>query len=292
MIMSEVANRTHEPGATMIAVVAVDVPSRARIALTGDINGDAEPLLTATVDWLSALAPASVLLDLNAVTSATTTLPTFLARAAHAVPAAKLSVCRLLQASSMTSVMTAHDGTPESDCLPAADDHPSMSQWKIDAWSYAPATGVHELHLDDAGDLVDERDARADARQLSLDERETLLDERQRRLDDDREQHHTQLRAHTARVVTQQHQADKRDADTADRQFLADERERLLDERQQTLTAQTEQTDADARHNAETARRLHAIKDGLDRRVAVAELQEWLTTQPSTQDPNPPPAPT
>ncbi|MEU4626202.1 hypothetical protein AB0G04_40265 [Actinoplanes sp. NPDC023801] len=59
---------------------------RAYMCLAGEIDRDSSAILSRTVDWLTRVAPVSVLVDLAALTFACSALPNFLASVRHAVP--------------------------------------------------------------------------------------------------------------------------------------------------------------------------------------------------------------
>ncbi|MET8152487.1 hypothetical protein ACIBSW_22660 [Actinoplanes sp. NPDC049668] len=73
-------------GLTVTARATAGKERRAHVCLTGDIDLAASAVLSATIDWLTALAPVSVLVDLADVTFACSTLPNFVVRIRRAVP--------------------------------------------------------------------------------------------------------------------------------------------------------------------------------------------------------------
>ena len=81
-------NLVHESdhGLTVTARTAPGGDHRARVCLAGEIDVAAVVALSETVDWLTALAPVSVLVDLAELTFAGATLPNFVVRVRQAVP--------------------------------------------------------------------------------------------------------------------------------------------------------------------------------------------------------------
>ncbi len=59
---------------------------RTHVHLAGEMDMAASTVLSGTIDWLTRLAPASVLLDLTEVTFACATLPNFVVRLRQGLP--------------------------------------------------------------------------------------------------------------------------------------------------------------------------------------------------------------
>lgn len=103
-----------------LTVTARTRPGDARcvdVCLTGDIDMAALASLSETVDWLTALAPVYVRVDLAALTFACSTLPNFVVQVRRAVPDdAELILWRagpttswVLQVTDMAAIATLRD---------------------------------------------------------------------------------------------------------------------------------------------------------------------------------------
>lgn len=73
-------------GLTVTAHTRPGDDCRVHVCLSGEIDMAAVVALSKTVDWLTALAPVGVLVDLAELTFAGATLPNFVARVRQAVP--------------------------------------------------------------------------------------------------------------------------------------------------------------------------------------------------------------
>lgn len=84
--ISDGSYHASDHGLTVTARVLPGEGRRALVGLTGDIDMAASALLSTTVEWLTTLAPSSVLVDLADVTFASAMLPNFLVQMRRAVP--------------------------------------------------------------------------------------------------------------------------------------------------------------------------------------------------------------
>jgi anti-anti-sigma factor len=75
-----------DQGLAITAHVLPGDAGRARLRLAGDIDLASSALLSKTIDWLTAMAPFSVLVDLAEVTFASSALPNFVVRLSQGVP--------------------------------------------------------------------------------------------------------------------------------------------------------------------------------------------------------------
>jgi anti-anti-sigma factor len=73
-------------GLTITLLAVRGETRRARLSLAGEIDLGADGALRASVDWLTRLGPATVLIDLAYVTFAGSALPNFVVRASGALP--------------------------------------------------------------------------------------------------------------------------------------------------------------------------------------------------------------
>lgn len=94
---------------------------RAHVRLAGEIDMASCSVLSKTVDWLTTLAPVSVLVDLAELTFACSTLPNFVVRVRQALPDdAELILWRarpatewLLRVTDMATIATVRDEPTE-----------------------------------------------------------------------------------------------------------------------------------------------------------------------------------
>lgn len=83
---SDGSYQASDHGLTITARLLMGGDRRVNVCLTGDIDNAASDVLSGTVEWLAALAPASVLVDLADVTFACSALPNFVVQILQAVP--------------------------------------------------------------------------------------------------------------------------------------------------------------------------------------------------------------
>jgi len=113
-------------GLTIIARALPGDGHRAQLSLTGDIDLAASAVLSETVDWLTATAPLSVLVDLSEVTFAGSALPNFVARVSQAMPSgtelvlwrARPATGLVLRITDMATIATLRDDTTVAYDLP------------------------------------------------------------------------------------------------------------------------------------------------------------------------------
>jgi anti-anti-sigma factor len=121
--ISDGIDQTSDHGLTVTARAVDSEDRRAHVCLAGHIDMAACAVLSATIDWLTRLAPVSVLVDLANVTFACSTLPNFVARVRHAVPdgaevilwRARPEIGRVLQITGMIAIATIRD-EPARSC--------------------------------------------------------------------------------------------------------------------------------------------------------------------------------
>lgn len=109
--------RSFDHGLTVTARTKGGDDRRAHLRLTGEIDMAAFTALSETIDWLTALAPTSVVMDLAELTFACSTLPNFIVRVRHAMPdGAELILWRpaptarwVLGITGMAAIATLHD---------------------------------------------------------------------------------------------------------------------------------------------------------------------------------------
>ena len=124
MIQNRGRTQEHDGGCT-ITMLASSGARSALICLAGDIDQSASERLCSAADWLAAVAPASVLIDLGAVTFAGAALPNFVARAYGALPdGSALALCRarpmtrrVLELTGMERIATLREHLPASPAL-------------------------------------------------------------------------------------------------------------------------------------------------------------------------------
>jgi hypothetical protein len=111
-----------EHGLTVTARTLPGDDRRVHVCLAGEIDMAASAALSKTVDWLTALAPIHVLIDLAELTFACSTLPNFVVRVRHALPdGAELILWRarpaagwVLRLADMATIATLRDEPTES----------------------------------------------------------------------------------------------------------------------------------------------------------------------------------
>jgi anti-anti-sigma factor len=106
-----------DQGLTVTAHVLPGDAGRAQLRLAGDIDLTSSAVLAKTVDWLTAMAPASVVMDLAEVTFACSALPNFVVQVSQAVPhgaelilwRAPPIIGRVLRLTDMATIATLRD---------------------------------------------------------------------------------------------------------------------------------------------------------------------------------------
>ncbi len=108
--------QVREAGLTIAASTSPGETRRACLRLAGELDMDASAALSKTVDWLAAVGPVSVLIDLAKVTFAGSTLPNFIVRLSAATPDAELILWRsspvtklILRITDMAAISTLRD---------------------------------------------------------------------------------------------------------------------------------------------------------------------------------------
>ena len=110
-----------DPGLTVVARAVPGRDRRTYLRLAGEIDMASSPVLSKTVDWLTASAPVSLLVDLSELTFAGSALPNFVVRVRHALPdGAELILWRagqdtewVLRATNMDIIATIRDEPAE-----------------------------------------------------------------------------------------------------------------------------------------------------------------------------------
>jgi anti-anti-sigma factor len=106
-----------DPHTFLVTVTVRPERRRTDIVLSGDVDLEESPLLTALVDLLADVAPQTTVVDVAAVTYAGSVLASFLARVRTAIPAGSLLVVsrptpmthRVLKLTNMERIATIRD---------------------------------------------------------------------------------------------------------------------------------------------------------------------------------------
>lgn len=109
--------RQSDHGLTVTAHTLPGADRRTYLCMAGEIDMASSAVLARTVDWLTAVAPVSVLMDLAELTFAGSTLPNFVVRVRQAMPdGAELVLWRaspatewVLRATDMATIATIRD---------------------------------------------------------------------------------------------------------------------------------------------------------------------------------------
>jgi anti-anti-sigma factor len=109
------------PGLTVTVRFPPSGDRRTRVCLAGEVDMEASTVLAKTVDWLTELAPVSVLVDLAALTFACASLPNFVVRVHQILPdGAEIILWRprpatewVLRVTDMAAIATIQDGFTE-----------------------------------------------------------------------------------------------------------------------------------------------------------------------------------
>lgn len=118
--------KTRDSGCIITVLASPDQPA-AFVCLAGEIDQAATERLSYAADRLATVAPAGVVVDLEAVTFAGATLPNFVARIYRLVPdGTSVVLCRprpmtrwVLEATGMNQIATLRDDLPASSSLSA-----------------------------------------------------------------------------------------------------------------------------------------------------------------------------